>query len=108
MKLNTLFVSSFVLPKVPYWRPSTTAITSDYWNSAVATNNTGTQNIVSLQLSLQAETTLTAIPLNELALRQQHVYNTVAAQPIDCSPTVDNIIQFLNGRSPYTTKQDIL
>jgi hypothetical protein len=108
MKLNTLFVSSFVLPKVPYWRPSTLAITTDYRNSAAARNNTGTQNIVSPQLSRQTETNLTAISLNELALHQQHIYNTVAAQPIDCSPTVDNIIQFLNGRSPYTTKQDIL
>jgi hypothetical protein len=108
MKLNTLFVSSFVLPKVSFWPTSTSAITINRWNSAVARNNRGTENIVSPQLSLQAETNLTVIPLNELALRQQHIYNTVAAQPIDCAPTVDNIIQFLNGRSPCTTKQDIL
>jgi hypothetical protein len=108
MKLNTLFVSSFVPATVPFWTPFTSAITANYWNSAIDTRVAGTRNKASLQFPLQTGTNLTAISLNELASDQQHIYTTVGRQPINYAPTVINIIQFSNGRSPHITKQDIL
>jgi hypothetical protein len=108
MKLNTLFVSSFVPATVPFWTPFTSAITANYWISAIDTRVARTRNKASLQLPLQTGTNLTAISLNELASGQQHIYTTVGRQPINYAPTAINIIQLSNGRSPHITKQDIL
>jgi hypothetical protein len=108
MKLNTLFVSSFVPATVPFWTPLTSALTANYWNSAIHPRVAGTGNKASRQLSRQTGTNLTAISLYELASDQQHIYTTVGRQPINYAPTAFNIIRFSNGRSPHITKQDIL